>query len=214
MAILLASVKKQIGLFGGTFDPPHNGHAALVAAAFDVMGFDEIWVIPATPVHRELSGFADGSTRLSWLRDIFSEFERVKVLGWEIGCGKPVATVETLRRFQRCCSGSVPWLMLGADAWEGLEDWREYPAHQALCNVAVFVRAGVEDLSLHQGWHQIDVQGRPACSGAGHYCYIPASLPDISATALRADAAKGESLSGRVPERVRSSIEKHYGRAD
>lgn len=206
--------KKHIGLFGGTFDPPHNGHTALVEAALGKMELDEVWVIPAEPVHRELSGCADGNTRLNWLRDIFAGRKDVKVVSWEVSSGRPVATIETLRRFQQSYPDIVPWLMLGADAWSGIKSWHEYPQHQKLCNIAIFSRSGVGHLSHHHGWDQVSVCGWSACAAAGHYCEIPVSLPDVSATALRADAAQGVSLSGRVPEKVRRSIEAHYGSAD
>ena len=55
---------RQIGLFGGSFDPPHMGHVSLVEAGLDVLGLDEVWVIPALPVHRKLSGWHEYPTHL------------------------------------------------------------------------------------------------------------------------------------------------------
>ncbi|MDQ6996496.1 MAG: adenylyltransferase/cytidyltransferase family protein, partial [Mariprofundus sp.] len=88
----------QIGLFGGSFDPPHNGHKALVQAGL-AMGMDEIWVIPALPVHRQLSGFADAYTRFDWLRQMFAGEPHVQVVDWEISRQRPTAAIETLRQF-------------------------------------------------------------------------------------------------------------------
>ncbi|ATX83048.1 nicotinate-nucleotide adenylyltransferase [Mariprofundus ferrinatatus] len=206
------AVLRHIGLFGGTFDPPHNGHVALVEAGLNVMGLDEVWVIPAEPVHRELSGFADGAKRLGWLQEIYKSRPEVQVFDWEVRLGRPVAAVETLRDFQQRYPGTVPWLMLGADAWAGLESWREYPAHLELCNIAVFARTGldVEALPDHAGWQQVDVRQWQERNAPGHWCYLPVALPDISATMLRSDARQGISLLGRVPEQVRSRIEMSY----
>jgi len=206
------STSKKIGLFGGTFDPPHNGHVALVEAGLKLMGLDEVWVIPAEPVHRSLSGNADGPTRFGWLHTIFSEEKDVQVLDWEIGHGRPVAAVETLRDFRQRYPEIVPWLMMGADAWTGLEGWREYPGHRNLCNVAVFARAGMQTAQLpqHDGWRKVDESRWRECHSPGHWCYLPVSLPDISATELRGEAERGTALEGRVPESVRSLIEKSY----
>ena len=202
---------KKIGLFGGTFDPPHNGHVALVEAGLQIMGLDAVLVIPAEPVHRLLSGCADGMQRLHWLQTVFAANDRVSVVDWEVAGGRPVAAVETLRAFRQANPEVVPWLMLGADAWAGLPDWREYPAHLQLCNVAVFARQGMDsEMSLHAGWQQVGLDTWSVCERPGHYCYLQVDLPDISATRLRRDAEMGRSLAGRVPEQVMTQIEKRY----
>jgi len=199
----------QIGLFGGSFDPPHLGHVALVQAGL-AMGLDEVWVIPALPVHRELSGHADGKTRLHWLQKVFADQLRVKVIDWEISQQKPTPAVDTLRRFACEYPGLTPWLMLGADAWAGLDSWREYPAHQGLCNVLIFARQGLQTkaVAAHPGWQPLDCWSE--CSAAGHCCFVQVELPDISATAVRADAENGLSLAGRVPAVLCCDIEKNY----
>jgi nicotinate-nucleotide adenylyltransferase len=202
---------RQIGLFGGSFDPPHMGHVALVEAGLNVLGLDEVWVIPALPVHRELSGHADGATRLRWLEMIFEGESRIKVLDWEIRRERPTAMVETLREFADR-QAVMPWLMLGADAWAGLAGWREYPAHQSLCNVAVFARRGLDRVSVPKlsGWKQVDMQGWRKCESGGHMLYIPIELPDVSATALRRDIMKTEGLADSIPPEIYSEVQKAY----
>ncbi|MDQ6999279.1 MAG: nicotinate (nicotinamide) nucleotide adenylyltransferase [Mariprofundus sp.] len=202
---------KHIGLFGGSFDPPHNGHMALVQAGLD-MGLDEVWVIPALPVHRELSGMADGKTRFEWLQQIFSAQPEVRVLDWEIVQKAPTPAVTTLRRFQQQFPETVPWLMLGADAWAGLESWQQYPAHRGLCNVAVFARSGIaaDIVASHQGWQRLESRDWPGADGSGYWCYIPVDLPDISATEIRYRIEHGRSLADLVPPAICDDVEKKY----
>ena len=201
---------RQIGLFGGSFDPPHMGHGALVEAGLDVMGLDEVWVIPALPVHRELSGKADAATRLRWLEMIFSDNDRVRVLDWEIRRERPTAMVETLREFADK-QATVPWLMLGADAWAGLASWQEYPAHQSLCNVAVFSRQGIDSDSVPvPDWKQLDMQGWLKCESSGHVLYVSVALPDVSATALRRDIRKTAGLADSIPPEIYDEVQKAY----
>jgi nicotinate-nucleotide adenylyltransferase len=202
----------RIGLFGGSFDPPHMGHVALVEAGLDVLGLDEVWVIPAMPVHRELSGCVDAETRLRWLEMIFESDHRIKVLDWEIRRNRPTAMVETLREFVGKHAATVPWLMLGADAWTNLADWREYPAHRELCNVAVFARQGMDRESLPElpGWKQVDMQGWQKCECGGHMLYVAVELPDISATALRRDIMKTEELTDSIPAAIYSEVQQAY----
>ena len=206
------SAAVKIGLFGGTFDPPHNGHVALVEAALSEMGLDEVWILPAEPVHRSLSGHADGLTRLRWLQAIFEGIKGVQVVDWEVTQGRPVAAVETLKAFRKHNPGVTPWLMLGADAWMGLESWREYPLHCEYCNVVVFARSGlgVEQLPDHDEWKQVNEKQWQECKSPGHWCYMPVSLPAVAATDVRHDAEMGRELTGKVPEKVRTQIETSY----
>jgi len=198
----------KIGLFGGSFDPPHVGHVALVQAGLD-MGLDQVWVIPALPVHRELSGKADAVTRLAWLQRFFAQQAKVKVLDWEITQGEPTPAIASLRRFKATYPATVPWLMLGADAWQGLPSWREYPAHQKLCNMAVFARQGGESIT-HMGWKKAAIDTWSTCITAGHCYDVQVELPDISATVIRQRAASGLSLTGLVPKVLQSDIEQRY----
>ncbi len=202
---------KHIGLFGGSFDPPHKGHLALVQAGLQI-GLDEIWVLPALPVHRELSGMANGRKRFDWLQQIFSGQPEVRVLDWEIVQKEPIPAVVTLRRFHQQFPETAPWLMLGADAWAGLESWQEYPAHIGLCNVAVFARSGiaVDNVASHQGWQRLELQDWPGFGGTGRWCYVPVDLPDISATEIRHGIKQGWSLANLVPSVICDEVEKNY----
>ncbi len=211
---------KQIGLFGGSFDPPHLGHVALVHAGLE-MGLDEVWVIPALPVHRVLSGHADGATRFKWLRQVFENETKVKVIDWEVSQSGPTPMVNTLRRFQLEHPDVVPWLMLGTDAWQGLPTWREYPLHQSLCNVAVFARpdSALKNESIDQkaaiapslaGWQEVSLNAWSDCLNAGHWCDLSVVLPDVSATMIRDRAYLGLSLTDLVPKVLRSEIKRRY----
>jgi len=216
----IATSGKRIGLFGGSFDPPHLAHVALVHAGLE-LGLDEVWVIPALPVHRVLSGNADGATRIRWLQQVFGNDARVKVLDWEVSQRHPTPMVDTLRRFNREYPETVPWLMLGSDAWQGLPSWREYPEHQSLCNVALFARRSMVDghgdigrkmkaAVAHDGWQQVSLSAWSDCQSAGHWCDLEALLPDISATQIREQAYLGLSLTDLVPKVLQSEIKKRY----
>jgi len=206
--------QKKIGLFGGSFDPPHCGHVALVQAGLG-MGLDSVWVIPARPVHRELSGLADAGMRLDWIKQIFADQRRVQVVDWEIRRQRPTASIETLQQFHAAYPDTVPWLMLGADAWAGLPGWRGYPAHRNLCNIVVFARRSiaVETVCGHAGWKRRTLDDMHQCHQAGNWTYIQADLPDISATRIRSDAMQAKPLHGLVPEIIQQQIEQAYGRA-
>ncbi len=201
----------SIGLFGGSFDPPHVGHVALLQAALEFL--PEVWVVPAgNPVHRKLSERADAYTRLDWMQRTFADEAQVQVLDWEMDTRKPTPTIETLRRMRELHPELSPVLLLGEDAFAGISTWVDYPEHLGLCDVAVFSRCG-QPQSEPGDWRpaQID-QWQEQAEGSGRIIRVEVQLPDVSATLLRRMAMQGESLRGLVPEIIRNDIESAYGK--
>lgn len=205
-------IARRIGLFGGSFDPPHIGHVALLEAALQVLSLDAALVVPAgLPVHRRLSDCATPVQRFDWMQRIFAGQGRVQVVDWEVVESKPIPTIVTLRRFAGEFPGARAILLLGADAFAGMDGWVDYPDYAGLCDVAVFGRvacstgdagSAFESLSL-DAWLQ-----QPAACGRRVNIDVP--LPDVSATEIRRLAVRKESLAGRVPECVRRDIERAY----
>lgn len=209
-----AQAGTPIGIFGGSFDPPHLGHVALVHAALTTLELPEVWVVPAgLPVHRQLSGCADAATRLHWLRRIFADEKRVKVLDWEAKATKPTPTIATLRRIRRQFPDVLPLLLMGEDAFAGLASWVDYPAHQQLCAVAVFPR-DARWLPPLKGWRRVSPAAWRREPATGCVIRIGAALPDISATRLRAMAGAQQSLRDLVPACVQGAIEQHYRKGE
>jgi len=199
-----------IGIFGGSFDPPHMGHVALVEAAFTALALPEIWVIPVgNPVHRRLSGYASPEVRLHWLKEVFSAQPKVLVRDWEVRCEKRVPTIDTLRHIRSRFPDYHPILLLGADAFSGMSHWVEYPEYFVLCDVVVFDREGCTYVQ-QQGWKVTSIEQWRQEKGSGRLLCVKNALPDISATGVRKQAAAGKSLAGMVPECVRNEIEQAY----
>ncbi len=207
--------KKRVGLFGGSFDPPHVGHQALVYAALDALGLDAVYVIPVgVPVHRSLSGQTTAVQRLDWMRRIFSQDSRIEVLDWEVASSMPTPSIATLRRFVCEYPQTHPVLLLGADAFAGMDGWVEYLEHARLCDVAVFARAGSAPVSAAAVFKPVALDHWQNLLGerteTGFCVQAETALPDISATDIRQRAQSGKSLEGRVPECVRLEIEQAY----
>lgn len=202
---------QPLGIFGGSFDPPHLGHVALVRAALDRLQLQRLWVVPVgSPVHRQLSGRADALKRLEWMRQIFADEPCVTVQDWEVRRAEPSPTIGTLRRIRRELPDCNPLLLLGSDAFAAIDSWVGYPDHVDLCDVAVFSRAGEPPLASHHGWRPVTVAEWQAAPGSGRLLQVEESLPEISATDVRDRAVRGEELSGLVPESIRRDIEQAY----
>jgi len=201
-----------IGVFGGSFDPPHMGHVELVRAALETLGLYEVWILPAgTPVHRRLSGKADGEMRRRWLECVFAGENRIKVLDWEVRTDKPTPTITSLKQLRSRYPGIWAVLLLGEDACAGIQEWIGYPAHCQWTDIAVFTRAGCSGLcSEFPEWRKIDIEEWRRTPGCGRQLWVDVQLPDLSATRIRHRAARGISLHGIVPEKIRHEIEMAY----
>lgn len=200
------------GLFGGSFDPPHVGHVALVQAALDILRLSTIWVVPVeTPVHRQLSGKADARRRYLWLARMYAGMPAVEMLDWEVGLSTPTPTLPTLLRLRREFPDFMPVLLLGEDSFAGIEQWVGYPEHCHHADIAVFRRSGRGAAPVPAGWQEVDVRTWHSGCGPGRIVRIKAPLPGVSATQIRSMAAAGRSLRGLVPDVIRSEVESYYG---
>jgi len=181
-------MSKHIGLFGGSFDPPHLGHQDLVEAAFQRLSLDEIWIIPVgKPVHRKLSGQATAQQRISWLRTMFEGESRVRIMDWEVNLAKPSPAIVTLTRFSTENPSVIPTWLMGYDSYLSLPTWVAYPKHQRLCNLAVFNRQGINKPMDSMVWQALSLQAwlQHPPQTAGHLVHLDAKLPHISASQIR-----------------------------
>jgi nicotinate-nucleotide adenylyltransferase len=201
------------GLFGGSFDPPHVGHEALVKAALALLDLDKLWVVPVeTPVHRQLSGKADAKQRSAWLECLFSGMPAVEILDWEIGVQAPTPTLPTLMRLRREFPHLMPVLLLGEDTFADMAHWVGYPTHCRYADVAVFRRAGFTAAQPGpKEWREVDIQTWGNTQGPGRVVRLEVALPDVTATRVRKMVAAGKSVRDMVPEAIRRNVEECYG---
>ncbi len=129
----------RIGIYGGTFSPPHNGHIAAARAFMEQMWLDFLYVIPAAiPPHKEMEVSVDAETRLEMCRIAFSGIEGIYVSDMEIRRGGRSYTVDTLREL----SGDDRrlFLLCGTDMMLTLDTWREPEEIFKLCYPAYIRR--------------------------------------------------------------------------
>lgn len=112
----------RIGIYGGTFSPPHNGHIAAAKAFMEQMWLDVLYVIPAsTPPHKQMTCAVSPEDRLNMCRLAFSEMEGVYVSDMEIQRGGKSYTVDTLRELTG--EDRRLFLLLGTDMMLSLGEW-------------------------------------------------------------------------------------------
>jgi len=199
---------KKIAVFGGSFDPPHLGHQALVCYAQQALDLDEVWVIPVgLPVHRSLTQSVSAEQRLHWVQALFQDMPDVKVLDWEVKSEQPTPSIETMQRLVTT-ENIVPYWLMGMDAWQGMATWEAYPKHQTLCHVVVVNRVG-EKAYHHQDWQLVSM---PTEACAGCVSYIDDAPPNISASQIRHAILTGKDVSTVLDAKQSDEICEAYGR--
>lgn len=208
-------------LYGGTFDPVHNGHLAIARAARDALGA-EIRLMPAAdPPHRPPPG-AGASDRAAMLELAVAGEAGLRVDLRELRRDAPSWSVDTLRALRRETGDQYPVaLLLGADSFTGLPGWKDWQALPRLAHFIVASRAGspLDPGSLAPALADA-IAGRvvedPAAlraAPAGAVFYLRQPLHPQSATAIRAAIASGGPWRDRVPPAVADYIARHrlYG---
>ena len=133
---------ERLGVFGGTFDPPHIGHLAAAEAARWSLGLDRIlFVVANRPwqkvIEQPVSPAAD---RLALVRAAVSDLEGFEVSTLEIDRGGDSSTAETLTEFAD--DGRELFLIVGSDLADSLDTWRRPEVIRSLATVAVVARLG------------------------------------------------------------------------
>jgi nicotinate-nucleotide adenylyltransferase len=214
---------ERTGLLGGTFDPVHEGHVAAAEAALKALGLDRVLLIPShLPPHRPAQPRASAFHRFAMVSLAVGGRPRLAASDVELQLPGPSFSAVTLRRLLEL--GYRPWQLFfitGTDAFAEIASWREYPAVLDLAHFVVVSRAGqtfdvlYERLRGLTGRMQLVTApvGADASAGALRVFLVDAATPDVSSTAVRECAARGESLAGLVAPEVERHIRRHrlYG---
>jgi nicotinate-nucleotide adenylyltransferase len=134
---------RKVALFGGSFDPPHLGHEAIVKALNRLDYIDKIIVIPTFLNPFKSSSFAPANLRLKWLKEIFKGFSKVEVSSYEVSQNQKVPTIETVNHLLK--SYEKIYLVIGADNLESLEQWYHF---DELKNKVTFIVASREEIEI------------------------------------------------------------------
>ena len=185
-----------LGVFGGSFNPPHVGHLAVAEACAEAAGLDRVlWVPAATPPHKRGDpALAPPETRLTMVRAAIAGNGRFEASDVEIARGSVSYTVDTLR--QLADGGADLALVLGGDSLRGFPSWREPDEIARLARLVVYRRPG----------DGVDA-GSLTDRLADRVELVDGPLLDVSSTELRARIAAGRTVRYLVPDAVRGVIE-------
>jgi nicotinate-nucleotide adenylyltransferase len=196
----------RLGVFGGSFDPPHVGHLIVAVDAFEELRLDHLAFIPAGVQPLKAEGqAAPGARRLEMLRLLVGEDPRFSVDPIEIDREGLSYTVETLAAYADRFPDAERYFLAGADIVATFHRWREPERLARLARVAVLARRN-EDVAA-EGRGSPAEGGRPALERAGAI-FLRTRRVDVSSTELRARVRQGKSVRGFVPDPVAAYIER------
>jgi nicotinate-nucleotide adenylyltransferase len=196
-SILHPSADAPIGVFGGAFDPIHNGHLAIAEAARAHFALSMVLFVPTGAAPHKPRGRASAEERFAMTALAVADFPGFAVSRVEIDRPGRSFMVDTLRELTAQYSGHPLVLILGADMAIDFPTWRDPAGIRALATVVAAARPGVRE----SAWHT-------ACVASGIVPF-PAPQVNISSTALRAAVTSGRPITTWVPAAVEQYILAH-----
>lgn len=184
----------RLGIFGGSFDPPHVGHLLPAIDAAETLGLDALHFVPAREQPFKIRrATATAEQRFEMTKRLVAGIPGFTADRSEIDrCGLSY-TVDTVAQMAAANPTAELVLLLGGDAYALFEQWREPERIRALATVAVLLRGG-EPLPAQQN---------------GPVQVLQTRRVDISSTELRARVADGRTIRGFMPDAVADYIAEH-----
>jgi nicotinate-nucleotide adenylyltransferase len=199
----------RLGLFGGTFDPPHFAHVAVARAARDALRLDLLEVIPSgQPPHRNAPE-ACAADRYAMVTLAFLDEERLVPSPRELRREGASYTVDTLREVRAEYPGADLFLILGADSYDDLPNWREASTICQLAHLAVVPRPGSDGVLAPRPDDRARVKPPDDEFGVDApraLIPIPMAELDVAARDIRHDLHENESARPALPASVRRYI--------
>jgi nicotinate-nucleotide adenylyltransferase len=189
----------DLGILGGTFNPPHIGHLVMVNEALDQLRLDSVTLMPvAQPPHKEADADPGAAVRLELCVLAVAHDQRVTVSDLEIERGGASYTVDTLRALHDRAPEHDLTFIVGGDMAHSLPSWREPEAILELARLAVAERDGLR---------REDIAQRLAPLHAGdRVVFFDMPRIDLSSSAIRERVAEGRTIRHLVPDTVAEAI--------
>jgi nicotinate-nucleotide adenylyltransferase len=192
-------VPERIGVFGGTFDPPHVGHLVTAVNVRHALDLDRVLLVVANvPWQKEAQrGVSPAEDRYALVQAAVKNVRGLEASRLELERGGPSYTADTLAELHRRHPGASLFMILGEDAAAGIETWERYE-EVVECSTLVVVE--------RPGWRA------PLPEGIG-WVHVEVPHLEVSSTDLRARVVDGRPLDYLLTRAVIAGIREHrlYG---
>jgi len=176
----------RIGLFGGSFNPIHNGHIALARQMVEKGRLDEVWfmVSPQNPLKKQ-DDLAPDDVRLEWAREALKDEPQLLAKDYEFHLPRPSYTWKTLQELKKDFPQHEFVLIIGADNWVNFSRWAHHDDILKAYSILVYPREGY-DMS--------------AATLPKNVLLVDTPLYNVSSTQIRKLLKEGKSVDGLVPK--------------
>ncbi len=187
---------RRLGIFGGTFDPPHNAHLALARSALQELQLDAVHWIAAAQPWQKARKITEAGHREAMLHAAIDGEPRFVLDRIELERAGPSYTLDTVKSLRAADTDAQWFLIIGADQYAGLHTWRGWQQLLGLVTLAVANRPGLMppvNMEVLRTPHQV----------------VPLPMLDISSTDIRERVARGQAIDALVPPAVARYIYSH-----
>jgi len=204
-----SSKRSAIGLFGGSFDPIHNGHIYLARQARDTVPLDRVLLIPAhVPPHKTDCKLSDSRHRIKMINLSIENISWIKTDESEINRGGISYTVDTVSAAAAAHPDSMIYFIIGSDSLIELFTWRNI---KKIAQLVTFIVLARDDKKLPDSIPQLD-----AILDEVKLRKVVLNIPPhpVSSTMIRNLIRQGKSVANYTPQGVAEYIDRHNLYAD
>ena len=186
---------ERIGLYGGTFAPPHLGHVHAAKVFLASVPLDRLLIMPAgSPPHKTKAAGDTPESRLAMCRAAFGNLPQTDVSDYEIRKPGKSYTVETLEALTR--PGREITMLCGTDMFLTLDKWHRAPDIFRLCTIACMARDTEADAQIHE------MAERYRCDYAAGIVLLPGEPLVLSSSEIREGLRSGADMRAYLPSGV------------
>ena len=207
---------RRVGIYGGTFDPVHNGHLEVARRVLQLFELDEVIFVPAcVPPHKRSLKLTSAFHRFAMVALATETDQHLLVSTIELDAPDRPYAVDTVARMQD--ETRRLFFIIGADSWSEITTWHEWRRLVTMCDLIVVTRPGwvveskVDNFADVRGKDHQAIVELLENETSPRVFLTDIAMIDVAATEIRAAVSAGdfEELKTKVPPSVAAYIEKH-----
>lgn len=189
-------MEKQIGLFGGTFNPPHIGHLLIAEEALVQLNLDEVWWMPSSqPPHKKKDAEVPDEQRIEMVKKAIGNNNQFSLSLLEFERSGPSYTIDTIRLLTQKYPQIKFTFIMGGDMVHSLSSWHKI---DELKNLVQFAGVGREGYPIDQHWERYSVK------------HVEIPTIDISSSFIRSRSRAGGSIRYYVTDEVWKHVKENH----
>lgn len=191
----------RIGIFGGSFNPPHLGHMHLAESVHAALGLDAVWLVPSgISPHRSMAAYAPPEDRLAMCRLAAEAYPWMQVQDYELRQEGVSYTCRTVAHFVQAYPEAEFWLLVGGDMLAGFRKWHRWQDILRQVRLAAVAREPGEYAALRQCVQELQQYGE--------ICLLNVESFSVSSTKIREMVRKKQNYPCYLPEKIVQYIQK------